>query len=136
MLCRVESQLIGSLTLPLHNTTQRVLDAAAVSALSRLVYNVFQPSLLFTNVMQTLAAPSSGGQSKATLLLLPLAAALQILVASIVSAGVIRLANIPPDSEEGRETRVCSTFANSGKMDVPYTFLETLPGPCAARLNK
>lgn len=43
----------------------RVLDPAAVSALSRLVYNVFQPSLLFTNVMQTLAAPASAGdQSK------------------------------------------------------------------------
>jgi hypothetical protein len=86
-----------------------------VSALSRLVYNVFQPSLLFTNVMQTLAAPSPGDQSKATLLLLPLAAILQILLASVVSAAVVRLANIPPNSEEGRETRICSTFANAGR---------------------
>lgn len=36
----------------------RVLDQQAISALSRLVYNVFQPSLLFTNVLQTLATPS------------------------------------------------------------------------------
>lgn len=92
-----------------------MLDAQAVSALSRLVYNVFQPSLLFTNVLQTLAAPSPPGQSKATLLLLPLAAVLQILLASIVSAGVLRLARIPLDTDEGREARICSTFANSGK---------------------
>ncbi len=91
-----------------------MLDAQAVSALSRLVYNVFQPSLLFTNVMQTLAAPS-GDQPRATLLLLPLAAILQILLASVVSAVVGRLAHINPDSDEGRELRICSTFANSGK---------------------
>lgn len=48
------------------------------------------------------------------MLLLPLAAALQILLASIVSAVVLRVANMDPRSEEGRETRICSTFANSG----------------------
>lgn len=39
---------------------------------------------------------------------------MQILLASIVSAVVVRLANMDPRSEEGRETRICSTFANSG----------------------
>lgn len=53
--------------------------------------------------------------TQVTLLLLPLAAALQILLASIVSAVVLRVANMDPRSEESREMRICSTFANSGE---------------------
>lgn len=99
----------------------KVLDQQAISALSRLVYNVFQPSLLFTNVLQTLATPS---QSRATLLLLPLAAALQIFVASVLSSSIIRIVGLNPQSEAGREARICSTFANSGPL--PLLFVDAL----------
>jgi|EP00624_Nannochloropsis_granulata_P006840 predicted permease len=99
----------------------RVLDQQAISALSRLVYNVFQPSLLFTNVLQTLATPN---QSRGTLLLLPLAAALQILAAGALSGVLLRLVGLDPRSETGREARICSTFANAGPL--PLLFVDAL----------
>ena len=99
----------------------RVLDQQAISALSRLVYNVFQPSLLFTNVLQTLATPN---QSRGTLLLLPLAAALQILAAGAISSVLLRLVGLNPRSEAGREARICSTFANAGPL--PLLFVDAL----------
>lgn len=99
----------------------RVLDQQAISALSRLVYNVFQPSLLFTNVLQTLATPN---QSHGILLLLPLAAALQILAAGALSGVLLRLVGLDPRSETGREARICSTFANAGPL--PLLFVDAL----------
>jgi predicted permease len=99
----------------------RVLDQQAISALSRLVYNVFQPSLLFTNVLQTLATPN---QSRGTLLLLPLAAALQILAAGAISSVLLRLVGLNRRSEAGREARICSTFANAGPL--PLLFVDAL----------
>lgn len=100
----------------------RVLDQAAVSALSRLVFNIFQPSLLFTNVVTTLANPTGG--SRVSLLVLPIFAVLQILTAFVLAQGVVRAAGIAPNSEQGRELRICSTFANSGPL--PLLFVDSL----------
>lgn len=99
----------------------RVLDQQALSALSRLVYNVFQPSLLFTNVLQILATPS---QARGTIFLLPLAAAVQIVTAAGISRVLLRLVGLNPFSEAGREVRICSTFANAGPL--PLLFVDAL----------
>ena len=65
-----------------HHVHQQVLDKAAVGALSRLIFSLFQPCLLFTNVVQTLANPT---ESHSTLVLLPICAIIQILLASTFS---------------------------------------------------
>ena len=101
-----------------------ILDPAAVSALSRLTYWIFQPCFLLCSVANTLAAASSGtaGLPKSMLLLMPMAAMIQIGLGSLIAKIVTQVMRFP--DEEARDFTMCTTFGNSGPL--PLIFADAL----------
>ena len=102
-----------------------VLDAAAVSALSRLIYWVFQPAFLLCSVGTTLYKASTGGAGGMPgqfLALMPLTAVLQISMGAIVGLILTKFASI--SDLESRDVRMCCAFANSGPL--PLIFADAL----------
>ncbi|CAM9792544.1 unnamed protein product, partial [Discosporangium mesarthrocarpum] len=98
-----------------------ILDQGALTALSKLIFFVFQPALLFVNVASTLAVP---GQSLSKLMVLPAFACLQILAGAIVGNGMEKICGLEPDSDNARELRMCASFANSGPL--PLLFVDSI----------
>jgi len=101
-----------------------VLDAAAVSALSRLTYWVFQPAFLLCSVSKTLcnAATGGGGLPGRFLAVMPAAAVLQIGLGAIAGMFITKTAGL--QDAEARDVRMCTTFANSGPL--PLIFADAL----------
>jgi auxin efflux carrier family protein len=101
-----------------------ILDQSALSVLSKLIFNIFQPCLLFVNVAKTVASLSGPGNkgSVEAIYMLPLAAIFQILVGfcvgKILSFFIYR---DQQESEEAKELLACSTFANSGPLPLVFT---------------
>ena len=58
-----------------------IICQTAITSLSKLIFFVFQPCLLFVNVASTLGTP---GQKLSKLLIVPVFAVLMILVGSVV----------------------------------------------------
>lgn len=104
-----------------------ILDQTALSVLSKLIFNVFQPCLLFVNVARTVANLSSGtakGSAEA-IFILPIAAALQVIVGFTVGKILSFLIyKNDQNSDEAKELMACATFANSGPL--PLVFSEGL----------
>eukprot|EP00752_Nemacystus_decipiens_P012493 g11065.t1 len=92
-----------------------VLTPVNVAALSKIVYGIFLPALLMVNVAKTIVS-----QPVASLLPIPVFAAIQIAVGLAVSRAAMRLLNIDPNTEMGRETRVCASFQNSGILPLIF----------------
>lgn len=122
---------IGALTTPAGpKQFGNILDGAAVTSLSRLTYWLFQPCFLLCGVASTLAKASSStgaGIPTSSLLLLPLAAALQISLGAIAAKCIttkkfgIRpmFLGIDTDDDAGAaDIRMCTTFANSGPLPL------------------
>jgi len=124
---------------PSPKANHMILDQAAVSALSRLVFWVFQPCFFLCRVAQTFAATSTHGSSQGitrkSLALMPLVALLQIctgsLVAKLVTFFSHRINSDTMSNEERirvddskRDAQVCMTFANSGPL--PLLFADAL----------
>jgi hypothetical protein len=117
----------------------RILDANAVSALSKLTYWLFQPCFLLCGVASTLAKASqqssaagatAAGVPKSALLLLPLAALIQISLGSITAKVLttkrfgIRPAFLGIDTDDdagANDIAMCTTFANSGPLPLIIT---------------
>ena len=97
-------------------------DKDACSCLSRLIYNVFQPAFLFCSVATTIATGGEKGLPIKTLLLMPMAAAIQILVGSVFSSVASKAAGL--EGDEKRDARICMTFQNSGPL--PLIFADAL----------
>ncbi|CAM9855393.1 unnamed protein product [Ascophyllum nodosum] len=100
-----------------------ILDQTAITSLSKLIFFVFQPCLLFVNVASTLGTP---GQKLSKLLIVPVFAVLMILVGSVVGRGMERVLSLKPGSPESRELRMCTSFANSGPL--PLLFVDSIFG--------
>jgi predicted permease len=102
-----------------------VLDADAVSALSRLTYWVFQPAFLFASVGKTLYQASTGvggGLPGRFLVVMPVAAIMQIALGAVTGSAITRVGGL--EAEEARDVRMCTTFANSGPL--PLIFADAL----------
>ena len=121
---------IGALTSPAGpKQFGRILDANAVSALSKLTYWLFQPCFLLCGVASTLAKATEGnaGMPTSALLLLPLASLIQISLGAL-SAKLIttkkfgmrpRFLGIEENDEAGAsDIKMCTTFANSGPLPL------------------
>ena len=67
----------------------------------QIVYGIFLPALLMVNVAKTIVS-----QPVASLLPIPVFAAIQIAVGLVVSGAAMRLLNIDPSTEMGREAKV------------------------------
>lgn len=102
--------------------TPNLLDKQAISSLSKLIYRVFQPSFLFCSVLKTVATGGKQGMPMTALLLMPLAAAIQIGSGSMFSLLASKIAGLKGDEE--RDARICMTFANSGPL--PFIFADAL----------
>ncbi|CAM9668370.1 unnamed protein product [Phaeothamnion confervicola] len=116
-------KLVSSCAIGYNFSKRGVLDQAALTSLSRLIFYIFQPCLLFVNVASALAMP---GQKYSTLFVLPVVACLQIIAGSLVAIGLAKALGIEGKSSEGRELRMCSSFANSGPL--PLLFADSLFG--------
>lgn len=112
----------------------QILDSSAVSALSKLTYWLFQPCFLLCGVASTLskASTSSSGAGLPTsaLLLLPLAALIQISLSAIAAKIVttkrfgirpLLLGIDTDDDAAARDIQMCTTFANSGPLPLILT---------------
>lgn len=103
-----------------------VLDPAAVSALSRLTFWIFQPAFLLCSVSKTMYNASTGGAGLPGrfLALMPLTAMLQIGLGAVVGKLITKFAGMP--DEEARDVCMSVTFANSGPL--PLIFADALFG--------
>lgn len=119
----------------------RILDATAVSILSKLTYWLFQPCFLFCGVAATLAkaatsqttsasSTAAGGLPTGALLLLPLASLIQITLGALAAKIITtkrfgirpKFLGIDNDDEAGAsDIRMCTTFANSGPLPLILT---------------
>jgi auxin efflux carrier family protein len=135
------AKLLSSIALGGFAATKRmnILDGAAVSALSRLTYWVFQPAFLLCSVSSTFVTASAASSSTTAaaaglpgrfLALMPLIAALQIAMGAIVGKVVCKLGRINDESEQS-QVQMCTTFGNSGPL--PLIFSEALFAGAAGR---
>jgi auxin efflux carrier family protein len=102
----------------------KILDQAALSVLSKLIFNVFQPCLLFVNVASTVAnLGKSATGSPAAIYLLPIAALLQIVIGFIVGKIVafFMYGKDGVNSESAKQLQACTTFGNSGPLPLVFT---------------
>lgn len=79
-------------------TRKGVLDRVVISSLSKVVYNLLLPALLFSNVARTVYS-----RPLASLLPLPGFATMQIALCAVISRVVIALLRVDPKSIKGRE---------------------------------
>jgi len=117
---RAISKLLSTCGLGAVASRKGILDKTAISVLSKMVYNVFQPCLLFVNVMSTVAR--SGGDSAISVL--PLAAAFQIVVGYIVGKVVSYFMYGKEPTDDSKLLMTCTTFGNSGPL--PFVFADAL----------
>ena len=114
-------KLIGTCGIGVYAGKKGVLDKSSLAVLSKLVFNIFQPCLLFCNVAQTVASSSKGS---AAVWILPFAASLQIFIGYAVGLFVTKVIYGNKESEEKRQTLTCTTFSNSGPL--PLVFVDAL----------
>jgi auxin efflux carrier family protein len=102
-----------------------VLGPSAVQALSRLIYWLFQPSLVFCSVSMTLfhAVATPGGLSTTALAMMPMAAVLHIGFGYLTAHTLIKLMRIRSATDEA-DIVVCSTFGNAAPL--PLVFVSSL----------
>ena len=100
-----------------------LLDKAALGVLSKLIFGLLQPSLLFVNVASTVAKlRSTGGGS--SVYILPITAAIQILMGYAIGRIITFFLYGRKQSDDSRELLTCVTFANSGPL--PLVFVDAL----------
>ena len=99
-----------------------LLDKTALGVLSKLVFYLFQPCMLFVNVAGTI---DKMGGNAGVMRLLPMAAAVQILIGFAVGKFLSFLFyGKDQSSEEAKQLLTCTTFSNSGPL--PLVFVDAL----------
>ena len=122
---RAVTKLLVTCGIGASSAYQGVLDAKAIEVLSKLVFNLFQPCLLFVNVAQTIAAQASVADSRIGYVL-PIAAALQIIVGFIVGKVISLVMYDKKPTSESKQFLACTTFANSGPLPLGLYLLSML----------
>ena len=117
---RAVAKLLSTCGIGIWSAKQGILDSTAIGVLSKLVFNVFQPCLLFVSVAQTIAAQSSVKGSKIGYIL-PLAAILQILIGYCVGKLACLLPLGKRSPTEKKQLLQCTTFGNSGPLPLVFT---------------
>lgn len=119
---RAVSKLIATCGLGVAASKAGLLDKTALTVLSKLVFGLLQPCLLFVNVASTIAKLGGTGGAVS---LLPMAAALQILIGYTVGKFVsFAIYGKQQQSEEAKQLLTCTTFGNSGPL--PLVFVDAL----------
>eukprot|EP00186_Timspurckia_oligopyrenoides_P003754 CAMPEP_0182442320 /NCGR_PEP_ID=MMETSP1172-20130603/1239_1 /TAXON_ID=708627 /ORGANISM="Timspurckia oligopyrenoides, Strain CCMP3278" /LENGTH=447 /DNA_ID=CAMNT_0024637095 /DNA_START=151 /DNA_END=1494 /DNA_ORIENTATION=+ len=92
-----------------------VLDSTVLSSLSKAVYNIFLPSILFVNVGTTLCT-----QSLLSVAPLPLLALAQILFGALLGKVLCRVLRVEESSSDGRILNVSCMFGNSAALPLLF----------------
>lgn len=93
-----------------------MLDTQALSVLSKLVFGLFQPCLLFVNVATTIA------KSKSKMLLtIPMVAVFQVFLGFVVGKIMSFLFYGRKTSDDSKILQTCTTFGNSGPLPLVFT---------------
>lgn len=82
-------------------------------ALSKIVYSIFLPALLFTNIVETLSRPLAPG-----LTLLPFAAMVQVFIGLLIGLLLCRLLRL--NRPERHVFLVCTSFGNSAALPLLF----------------
>ena len=99
-----------------------LLDKTALGVLSKLVFYLFQPCMLFVSVAGTIDKMGGNGS---VMRLLPMAAAFQIFIGFAVGKLLSFLFyGKDQSSEEAKQLLTCTTFSNSGPL--PLVFVDAL----------
>jgi len=119
---RAVSKLLSTCGIGIWASKTGLLDKTALSVLSKLVFGLLQPCLLFVNVASTVAKLGPSGGAAVTLL--PLVAGVQIILGYIVGKIVSLLIYGSKTSDESKQLLTCTTFGNSGPL--PLVFVDAL----------
>lgn len=119
------TQLVATLFLGATAAHFKALPPSSLQAASKLIYTIFQPALLFSNVSTTLASASaSNAMSLKTLLVLPAFSLVQVLVGYIIGKALIALRHSKAKGADVREILMSCTFGNSGPL--PLLFVDAM----------
>lgn len=98
-----------------------LLDQNAVSVLSKLVFSLIQPCFIFVQVTGSISKQAEQGLN-ASLMLLPLMAALQVALGFLVGSLVSKiLYPKKQSSDDMKQLLACTTFGNSGPLPIVFT---------------
>ena len=97
-------------------TRKGLLDKTAVDVLSKLVFNLFQPCLLFVNIVSTISSGVGGHAA----IILPLAASFQIFVAYGIGKFLSYILYGVTPSDSAKQLLTCATFGNSGLLSILF----------------
>lgn len=114
------AKLLSTCGIGAYAAQKGILDSQAISVLSKMVFNIFQPCLLFVNVCETVAAQSAVSGSKITYLL-PMVAVFQIMIGYIVGKIVTALPFFKFSPSRSKQLLACTTFGNSGPLPLVFT---------------
>mmetsp|Transcript_40988 Transcript_40988/g.41862 ORF Transcript_40988/g.41862 Transcript_40988/m.41862 type:complete len:445 (+) Transcript_40988:80-1414(+) len=113
-------KLISTCGLGAYASKVGILDKNSLTVLSKLVFSIFQPCLLFCNV----AACIAKNKKDSALLVLPIAAMLQIFIGYFLAMIVSRVMYGNKDSDDKKQLIACTTFSNSGPL--PLVFADSI----------
>lgn len=114
------SELMTSCALGWGATRVGLLTGPAIRSLASVVFNIFLPSMLLTSVACTVAH----GPGLGSLLLIPLAAAVQVGIGLLIGTASVKLLRQERTTPAGRGIAVLSAFGNSGVL--PLIFANSL----------
>lgn len=118
---RAVAKLLSTVGLGGYASKQGMLDKNALQVLSKLVFGLLQPAMLFVNVAQTVSS-SAGG---VTTWLLPLAAASQIFMGFVIGKVMGQLIyGKGGNADDKAQTLTGTSFGNSGPL--PFVFVDGL----------
>lgn len=113
-------KLLSACSISIYITKRGILDKNSISVLSKLIFDVFQPCLLFVNVAFTVAKARAAGET--TIFLLPIAAIFQVLSGFVLGKLISSVLYGPgKKSDDSSQLVACTTFANSGPLPLVFT---------------
>lgn len=119
--------LLSTCAVGFYASKVHILDKNALSTLSKIVFNIFQPCLLFVNVALTISkmrtSMNTGAACSVSILLI--ASCVQALIGYLIGAAVSWiLYGFADQSDDKKQLIACSTFANIGNL--PLVFVDSL----------
>lgn len=119
---RAVAKLLATCGLGVWSAKKGILDQQALSVLSKLVFHLFQPCLLFVNVAQTVSNQAAKGDNGPAFLL-PAAGTFQIFLGYIIGKimSMFMYGSVPEHASESKQFLIGTTFGNSGPLPLVFT---------------
>lgn len=119
---RAVAKLLATCGLGVWSAKQGILDQQALSVLSKLVFHLFQPCLLFVNVAQTVSTQAAKGDNGPAFLL-PAVGTFQIFLGYVIGKvmSLFMYGSDPEHESESKQFLIGTTFGNSGPLPLVFT---------------